>query len=545
MSLKISLFLILLLSLFVRTYNLKTLPPSLFYDEVDAGYQAMTFNHNQTDYYGNKFPVHFHSFSDWRTSLDIYTIAAFQKITGDNELSVRLPSVLFGVISVALIYLITGSRTAAFLMAISPWSIHFSRAGFEVSGMIATILAGILFWQKYLASHHHRFLYLSIFFFLLSPYFYSTAKMFIVIIALLIVIIWRQEIIRLGFKRLLLLFIFSTLVLAPLAVDTIKGRSGFRFSYISIFSQPDKAQVTNRMRYEDVFTEHSNEIGVKTPLTSFYFHNKHQVVLEKFINNYFSSFSTNFFVLTGDTNLRQGFGNFGMAYFLDLFFMAIGVFYSLKNKKNIKLSKFFLWVFILAPIPFALTRDSNSPHATRLILMLPSIIYFTSLGVIQLASKYKVIFYLSICLYSLLFLNFWHHYHLHYPQISAIYWNTGVKESVLATKKYPNRPVFYSNKYAAPLSFYLFYQPYLLPASDSITNHLQEVRLPYFSGQKLDRDTYFGYFDWSDKMILPKNSIVVIPKSEFPSVPQSRFSVLETISKKYIEQEEFLILQYL
>ena len=146
---KIFLIFILALSLFLRLFRVNTLPPALFADEVDAGYQAMIFNQNKTDYFGNKFPVHFHSFSDWRTSLYIYSISFFQNITNNSDIAIRLPSVVFSVVSVYLFYLLTNSLLASFLLAISPWSIHYGRTGFEVSGMLMCLLAGIYFWNDY------------------------------------------------------------------------------------------------------------------------------------------------------------------------------------------------------------------------------------------------------------------------------------------------------------------------------------------------------------------------------------------------------------
>lgn len=155
---------IIFLSGFVRIYHLNILPPSLFYDEIDAGYQAQNFNQNKTDYYGNKFPIHFHSFGDFRTSLYIYSISLIKKIIPDLDVSIRLPSAIFGVLSVFIIYLITKSLIPSFLVAISPWAIHYSRIGFEASGMLLFIFLGIYFWQKFLKKSNTYNLYLSIFF---------------------------------------------------------------------------------------------------------------------------------------------------------------------------------------------------------------------------------------------------------------------------------------------------------------------------------------------------------------------------------------------
>ena len=152
-------------------------------------------------------------------------------------------------------------------------------------------------------------------------------------------------------------------MLSPMLVDTLRGHAGFRFSYISIFTEPHRGQITDTLRYQDILLSHPNEIGVKTPFLSFIFHNKYQLILEKFTKNFLSSFSTNFLFLRGDENLRQGFGNHGLLYIIDFFLIFIGII--LHFKKPTKLGVFFLFFLLLSPIPFALTRDSASPHATR------------------------------------------------------------------------------------------------------------------------------------------------------------------------------------
>lgn len=531
----IPLLAILLLSFFLRTSNLNSLPPSLFSDEVDAGYQAYVFNQRHTDYFGNLFPTHFHSFSDWRTSLHIYTIALFQHFF-DLETSVRLPSAIFGVISTLIIYLITRSKIAALVFALSPWSIHFSRTGFEVSGMITTILLGIYFWQR-------QKLFLSSFFFLISTYFYSTSKVFIAIIGLLILIIWRQDIIKLGFRKISLLAIFSLLIMTPMIVDTINQKSGFRFSYISIFSEPHKADYVDQMRYEDIYTSHQNEIGVAPPASSFFFHNKYQVVLDKFINNYISSFSTQFLILNGDGNLRHGFGKLGHVYAIDIVLLLVGIFYSFVKRPINKLSIFFFWLLILAPIPFSLTRDSSSPHATRLILMLPSIVFFVSIGIKQIFKKHLLAIPLIIIIYSLSFANFWHYYNIHYPQLSARSWHTGIKETLEFTSNYSDYQVFYSSKDESFLPFFFFYRHYLPAQNISPAQNLADFQSPYFSGKSLDNQNFFGFIPWSQTLSFPQKSIIVIPKSEFAAVPPDRFDTIKTIDKRYIEQEEFIILK--
>jgi len=542
MKTKIFLLAIIMFTAFIRLYKISSLPPSLYYDEVDAGYQALIFNQNNSDYYGNKYPIHFHSFGDYRTSLNIYAIAISERLTHNPELSVRLPSAIFGIASVLVIYLITRSLFAGFLLAVSPWAIHYSRIGFEASGMILAILLGIYFWQKYIQKNKLKNIYLSVFFFCLSPYFYSTAKLFLIFIVFSIILVWRENINKLGIIKILSIIVFASLLMTPMVKDTISGKSGFRFSYISIFTEPHREQTTDNLRYQDVLIDHPGEIGIPTSPISMMLHNKYQLVLQKFITNYVSSFSSPFLFLQGDANARHGFAGWGLLYLIDAPLILIGIFFTFHRPKNKKLNLFFLLLLIFASVPFALTRDSDSPHATRLILMLPSIVYFAALGLKHLQPK-RLFFVSTLVIYTFSFAGFWHFYYYHYPQDSAMVWNTGMKEAVIAANRYPNQPLVFSDKYISFVSFFLFYHPYLLKSADSISNHLTQFANSSFDGQVLDSKYYFGHLNWNNLSFLPKDAIIVIPKSEYNLIPQTKFAILETISKKYINQEEFFLLK--
>src|SRR3989344_3587118 len=87
---------ILALSLFVRGFSFTSVPPELFGDEVDVGYQAYSLFKTGRDLYAQAFPTYIHSLSEWRAPLLMYatvpTVAAF----GTSELGVRLPQVIFG-----------------------------------------------------------------------------------------------------------------------------------------------------------------------------------------------------------------------------------------------------------------------------------------------------------------------------------------------------------------------------------------------------------------------------------------------------------------
>jgi hypothetical protein len=321
--------------------------------------------------------------------------------------------------------------------------------------------------------------------------------------------------------------------MAPLLVDTVEGKSGYRFSYIGIFTMPHLEQITDSLRYEDILQSHPGQIGVATPLLSKILHNKYQLMGQKFVDNYYQSFSTGFLFLTGDDNIRQGFGGHGLLYLIDAPLLIFGLF--LFFKKPDKSGIFFFWMLLLAPIPFALTRDSDSAHATRLILMLPSLIYFITKGI---GKKYYL-----LPVYLLFFLSFWHYYTIHYPQASAVDWHSGMKESVLAANAYQNQKIYFSDTFEPFLPFFLFYHPYLPADNSPVSQHLSNLQNKFFDGQEIDNQYYFGHINWSQASG-QTDAIFVIPQDEYLSLSnKNSFQILTKVTKQYLSAQDFYILK--
>jgi 4-amino-4-deoxy-L-arabinose transferase-like glycosyltransferase len=525
----ITLFLIFLLGLFFRLNSLDTLPPSLFSDEVDILYQVKTLKEQGTDYFGHRFPTHFQSVSDWRTPFQIYSSYFISFFTSKDFLIVRLPSVIFGVLSILVFYGLTGSLLASFIFALNPWSIHYSRTGFEVSGMIFCLLTALLFLKTYLKQKHLSKLLFSLVFFISSAYFYSTAKLFLVLLAPFIIFYLLKN--KLLTKNsIIIATIFSLILLSPLILDTLFGRAGYRFSYISIFTEPKREQTVDTLRYQDILKDHSGELGVKTPFFSYLFHNKYQLVIKKFFENYLQSFSTDFLFIRGDQNNRHGFGEHGLLYIFEFFSIIYGIYIFKTNPTNI--GKVFLLFLVLAPIPFALTRDSATPHATRLILMLPSLIYFSTLTIKQ--------FPYLLLLYPIFFGIFWDFYQNHYPQNSAVNWHFNLKNTVEATKELSSSYIYFSDSYEPFLPFFLNYYPYPTSKLPLKLNHLDT---PEFFGYNLDSQYYFGRLNWANINNLPSNSLLVVPKDETVSNSIGNFRIIKEIPKVYLTGKEFVILK--
>ena len=183
------LFAIVLIAAVLRLWQLGHVPPSPDWDEAALGYDAYSIIHTGRDEFGKFLPVVLRSFDDYKPALYAYFAIPTVFIFGLNLFAVRLPSVIMGVIGVIATYFLVKelfsitSKTedersnsllkgdfrsdiiallSAGLMAISPWSLQFSRVGFEAnSGDTLNILAA-LFFMKGLKKP--RMLFLSAFF---------------------------------------------------------------------------------------------------------------------------------------------------------------------------------------------------------------------------------------------------------------------------------------------------------------------------------------------------------------------------------------------
>lgn len=155
-SIRLLLGIIVVLAFFLRFYKITQIPPALNWDEASIGYNAYSILKTGRDEWNRPFPLHFKSYGEYKLPAQIYAsipgIAAF----GLNELGVRITPVVYGTLTVVLLYFLTkalfGSElvalTASLLLAISPWHIQLTRASFESSFSVFWVVMGIWFLVK-------------------------------------------------------------------------------------------------------------------------------------------------------------------------------------------------------------------------------------------------------------------------------------------------------------------------------------------------------------------------------------------------------------
>jgi len=518
---KVVLIAIILIASFLRLWNLSSNPPSLFGDELDLGYQAYSILKTGRDYYGNFMPIHFHSLAEWRTPLYLYSAVPTVAIFGISPLGVRLPAAIFGILGVLVFYLLVKKLTlnnkqslalraeplaiiASFLLAISPWHIQYSRAGFEVTLMLLLLLLGLYFFFK--SFHNSKFIIHSSICFVLTPWVYSTAKLFTPLLLLFLLLVWWKEIVKIPKKYLIFAIVALVIVGVPIAYSTIFGGGTQRFSYIGVFSNPVTETEVGSSRLNDARMRGETGGGLHPTLLDRVFHNKFTFWGESLIENYLQAFSTNFLFVKGDLNFRQSIGR-GEFYRIEIVALILGIIFFFTEKRDKKIKWLIAFWILTGVIPATLTRDGGN-HATRLILILPPFILLMAygwVGIVRLLSgkkKYLLVGAISL-IYLVSFVTYQHYYWYHYPWESERWWHAGFKEGIKSIKELQAgfEKVVISSRGEPPWIFFAGWYEY--PPKDWQNNFPigNDVDLPGFGKVSHIGKFYFGspsggVYDW-------------------------------------------------
>lgn len=465
---KIFLILVLLLALAVRFYRINQLPSGFNADEAAIGYNAYSLLETGKDEHGNRWPLHFQSFNDFKPGGYIYLILPLVKFFGLNEFVVRLPSILAGVLSVYLIYLLvselfpkpklfgflTIGGIAAFFLALSPWHIHFSRGAWETS--VATFFQLLGIWLFLKGTKKPIFFIPSIITFIFSTYVYHSTRLTTPLLLLFLVVVYRRKIWE--NKKILTGILLVGLVLGvPLLVSFAKSGT-VRFSGVGLVADVGPLWDVNRLRGEHGGNTNAFWLRIihNWPLSYFF----------RLAKNWASHFEAEFLFVTGDKIKRSNCPDMGQFYWLDLFFLLTG-FYFWFRKKEKKFILPFYWLLI-APIPAAITFQA--PHALRAQTMVYPWLIISAFGAYHLLlflKKKKALFlklFLGIVLFFYLsnFAYFLNQYFVIYPQKYPEAWEYGFKELVayLGPIKNDYSKIYVTEVYDQPYILFLFYLKY-------------------------------------------------------------------------------------
>lgn len=425
-QIRILLIATVLLAGILRFYKLSSVPPGLYSDEASIAYNAYAIAETGKDEYGKSYPLIFKAFGEYKLPVYIYSTALSMKLFGEPNFSVRFPSALAGTLSVLLTFFLVKelfyknknknsiALFSSFFLAISPWHLHFSHAGFEANLSLFFLIGACLAFIKAI-KQKTNLLSLSVLLFVLSFSTYNSARVFSPLFFLTLCFIYKEDLLKMK-RQIINSAIIGLMLLLPFIPQIISGKAFVRASSEGIIQEEKPIQL--------------------------------------FFSNYLANFDTTFLFFRGDQNGRHSVRKLGMLYVFELPLIIIGI-KTLLEEKNTSKGKLVLFAWLLlAPIPSALTKVN--PHALRLLLILPTWHIISAIGLVKLSQQIskqtlinqklaKIGISLLIVYFSTVYL---HRYYTQYIREAALDWSSGIKETVeiISSRKNDFDEIYISNK---------------------------------------------------------------------------------------------------
>lgn len=470
------LLLILGIATVLRLVSLDQFPSGLNADEAALGYNAYSLIETGKDEHGTAWPLAFRSFDDFKPPLYVYLAIPFVKVLGLSVWSVRLPSAILGILTVLFAYLLTLNLKivkdekknqllaliSAFLLAISPWHLHFSRGAWEVNVSTFLLVLGAYAFIKGLVNS--KYFYLFSLSFALSLFTYHSARIIAPLLLASLVLIYHKTLFtKKNFRNIFFAAILGLALSAPIISQLLSKEGQSRFSGVSIFADSGPLSYVLEQRRVD-----PNPDSVITKLK----YNRYSAYAGYFLKNYLTHYSPKFLFISGDVIDRSRVPGFGQTYSVLSVFVLIGLIFLLR-KRTLGGKLIVAW-FLVAPVAAAITFQS--PHALRSQNEVIPLSIITACGVVYLFTflsglKNKMITFGSytILLIVLLFqvYGYLNSYYITYPKEIPVAWQYGFKEIANFTgENYAEYDkIIISDRYDQPyilIAFFQKYPPYLL-----------------------------------------------------------------------------------
>jgi 4-amino-4-deoxy-L-arabinose transferase-like glycosyltransferase len=460
---------VIIAAAFLRFYSIGVNPPSLTWDEVAWGYNAYSLGIDGKDEFGVFLPYKYlESFGDFKPPMYAYLDIIPVKVFGLNEFATRVPSALFGTLSVLLTYFLviqifykSKSREnyalfSTLLLGVSPWHINLSRAAFEANvASFFLILALTCF--LYAVNKKPWFLVIAAISFVASMYTFNTSRVVAPILVLLLTILffkalWRNK------KQTLVSLVVGILLIAPIVPFLLSPQANLRFREVNIFSDPKEVLTANQEIKNDNNAKWSKAI-----------HNRRLLYAVSFVSHYFDNLNPNFLFITGDGNPKFSTQDVGQMYIWSLPFFIAGLLLLFRKREG-------YWyivplLILIGIIPAATARET--PHALRIETTLPAFQILVAYGFIsfvewsrkpkhmtrgmRFASKSFVPIVLLLLIANVFY--YLYGYYVHYAREFSGEWQYGYKQSIAYVKEHQNEfdTIEITSALGRPYIYYLFY----------------------------------------------------------------------------------------
>lgn len=510
--------LVFALGFWFRFNQLGQNPVGLYWDETAILVDARALAATSHDMHGNSWlQAIFPSYGDYKLPVYIWLASLSVKAFGASEWTLRLPSAIAGLGTMLVVGLLMWELwpnvkaqqrrwlglLAALIMAVTPWSILFSRTGFE--GHVGQFLLALSLWLALKMSKAWSWAMFSALVGGLATYSYFSIRFVWPVVFLAIGILFFKATKKWSWWRQAILLLASlgiyALTLWPMVKSPLYPASNqFRLSAVSIINMADWPVVANEYRLKA-----GNTIFDKALY--------HPVVLmgRELLKNYADNLSADFLFFKGDPNLRHGTGRHGLFLwvFLPAFVYGWYKFWPKYWRQGLLLLIWWLVALLPASVP------ETTPHALRSLNALVPLTIVISWGCWQLWQSWwqtkhakltkNLVAGVVLLIGALTVFDFASDYFFAYPARSAADWQDGYKQ--LASEAWSAKDqmdVVWIDPFDS--RFYLWLMAY----------HLEPERyasLTYENYMPSAIDNIrFRWFDWGKLPTLSEQTLVIAKK---------------------------------
>jgi len=387
------------------------------------------------------YQVIYPSYGDYKLPFYIWMSALSVKIYGVNDWVIRLPNVVMGLLTIIVGGLLAKelvdrhqSQVAQLMtmlvLTLTPWSLMFSRTGFEGYSGQALLALSI-----YLLLKSRKKWWLMIFSALvggLATYAYFSVRFVWPVVTVGYYVGWvfdYHQLIKMRlwpFFQSIFIWLIGPLIIfgltfLPMAKSPLyHDMDNFRLSAVSILNNFNYALMSNELRAQ---------AGNKF-IDRLLFH-RHWLLIRELASNYADNLSLNFLFVSGDPNLRHGTGQNGL-FLLPLILAAFWGLWSLFDQNRRAWCWLIIW-WLVALLPASVPE--NTPHALRSLNALVPLSIIIGFGLTQIflmisnsriIRLFKFSYGLSLIFSAAIFINY---YFTQYPVSSAEAWQSGYVEA--------------------------------------------------------------------------------------------------------------------
>lgn len=559
----------------LRLWQLGSNPVSLYWDEAAMLVDLNSVTQTGKDMHGRPwYQVIYPSYGDYKLPMYIWSASAAAKVFGVSEFAQRLPSALAGILTVimtgylAKLLLQSGTTTkysrqfldqvhlwTMLIVAIIPWSVMFSRTGFEghLGQALLTTSITLLVWLYH--KQKYTLLWLTALPGVAATYSYFSVRfvwavVYFLVLGLLLWQHWQRDqrkknasspkgVLRQLGWALVGVVVFAVLLLPLLHSPLAEDSDRFRLGTDSVLNNESLIVESNLYR----------ELAGNTLIDRLLYH-RYVLSLRELLKNYSDHLSVSFLFLNGDPNLRHGTGQFGL--FLPIFAPAMIAGWAILAKRHPLLAGVLFGWWMTALLPASVPE--NTAHALRSLNALTALVIVTGFGSAWIWQKVatlelgKVQFTVPArALITLLvmgsFIHFWWFYTSVYPTLSANDWQSGYKPLAQWATSQPDDVQIFIDTFDDRWYLWLMaYGPYTPAEFQNWQSHdykFQGSNVPNHFGNitfRLPEQKQLEQLAQSDQ----KFAVAIRPKTTLPASELVQLSC-ETVIRDEVGQEKFRI----